>query len=237
MWSQDLFAAGHEPLKPSEGIDPLEAPVVEVDHGFRWHIPGVLNRRVFGAWLVTRKIPKLLTSEKRASCFWVCLWIPSPFKTCFGKHQSTGMESLPMWAVSKILGCFVEKARLQIRSSLGCHHFGWFLVHPKNQTSTNQAFPGFFTALRRSEVKPTRFRMKTHCMMDHQFLRLQQFSEAKNGSFNLKMKVSENDPNRSRWVAYNPFFRILHPDCTAPFSNLWQVWFVAWVQTPAQFLF
>ena len=31
MWSQDLFAAGHEPLKPSEGIDPLEASVVEVD--------------------------------------------------------------------------------------------------------------------------------------------------------------------------------------------------------------
>ena len=90
----------------------------------------------------------------------------------------------------------------QIHSSLGCHHFGWFLVHRKTQTSTNLAFPGFLTALRRSLYDGSSVPTLTTV-----------FPKRVNGSFNSKMKVSENDPNRSRWVAhsflsYSPFWSI-----------------------------
>lgn len=178
---------------------------------------------------------------------WVFLWISSPFKTCFGKHQSTGMESLPMWAVSKILGCFVEKARLQIRSSLGCHHFGmisWSIGKTKPlRIRRSQVFDQPSGILKWKRLLQDVWKLYDGTL---QFVRFQRFSEAKNGfSSTWKsqfLKIIQIDLHGWPIVSFHihhfdPFFRILHPDCTAPFSNLWQVWFVAWVQTPAQFLF
>lgn len=158
-----------------------------------------------GAWrLWLRKIPKLLTSEKRTSWKIECFCgFPVLSKHVSESTNQQEWEVLPMWAVSKILDALWKSTGNQIHSSLGVSPF------LDDFCSIGEAKPlriwrsqGFWLP---SGV-PKWKRLPSgciHCMMDHQFVRLQQFSEAKNGSFNSKMKVSENDPNRSRWVAYS----------------------------------
>lgn len=205
-----------------------------------------LNRRDFwgrGVAFVTPNNSKNTDQWKENIEDWVFLWIPSPFKTCFGKHQSTGMESLPHGEqYPKFSDALWKSTGNQIHSSLGCHHFGWFLVHRKTQTSTNQAFPGFWQPSGVQKVKPTPWRM--YSLYDGSSVRTLTTAFRKMGHSTWKSKflkmIQIDLDGWPSFLSYSPFWFIFpnsSPWLHRAFSNLWQAWFVAWVQTPAQFLF
>lgn len=80
---QDLFAAGHEPLKPSEGIDPLEASILEVDPTHPIWPRSWASDRNFQITDKCRRTSLKLVSGLQGQNY-------------AGNQQSTGLESLPM---------------------------------------------------------------------------------------------------------------------------------------------
>lgn len=160
-----------------------------------------LNRRVFGAWrLWLRTIPKILTSEKRTSWKIECF---CGFQV-LSKHvsESTNQQEwshFPMWAVSKILGCFVEKHGKPNTFITRVSPFWMISGASENPNLYESGVPRFLTALRRSKSETDSLEdVFTVWWIISSYA---YNSIPKNGSFNLKIKVSENDPNRSRWVA------------------------------------